>query len=433
MIKEFSVHTGDAHRPPSDALSTNGQLGSVSSTLSVLLVDDNPHVAQSLSVALRLAGHTLRRAEGPEEALSQLAERHFDAILLDMNYGAGCTNGDEGLALLSRIIADDPAACIVVITAHSGVRIAVEAMRAGARDFVMKPWRNAILIAKLEAAATRIISPTLPRRPLPNVEPVGLIGESESIGRVRQLIRRLGPTMAGVVVTGISGSGRGLVATALHAASAQTGKQLIRIDLRDPQAWQAIDDSCGTLILRYPDRLNAVEQARLLDQLPNSTRCIAIADNAQTIGAALGSRLAMVEIAVPPLSERGEDVLLLARHFARLAAERHGRPMVTFTSAAEAAILRREWPDEVRGLAMMIERAVLLSDGDRIDSISLLPPLSSRQRLNDPGSSRFDLEENERTVIEAALREHHHNVTHAATALGLSRGALYRRMERYDL
>ena len=143
MIEEESAPIGDAHRPRPDALPTNGRPGGRSSTLSVLLIDDNPYVAESLSVALRLAGHNLRRAGGPEEALSQLAERHYDAILLDMNYAAGCTNGDEGLALLSRIIADDPAACIVVITAHSGVRIAVEAMRAGARDFVMKPWRNA--------------------------------------------------------------------------------------------------------------------------------------------------------------------------------------------------------------------------------------------------------------------------------------------------
>ena len=352
-----------------------------------------------------------------------------------MNYAAGCTNGDEGLALLSRIIADDPAACIVVITAHSGVRIAVEAMRAGARDFVMKPWRNAVLIAKLEAAATRAISPIPLPRPLPDVEPVFLIGASEGISRVRQLIRRLGPTMAGIVVTGTSGSGRSLVAAALHAVSAQTYKPLIRIDLRDPQAWKAIDDGCGTLILRYPDRLDAMEQARLLDRLPDTARCIAIADDARMIGAALGRRIAMVEIAVPPLSERGEDVLLLARHFARLASERHGRPVATFTSAAEAVILSREWPDEVRGLAVVIERAILLGEGDLIDAASLLPTFlpSSRRTLNDAAPSRFDLEENERAVIEAALREHHHNVTRAAMALGLSRGALYRRMERYDL
>lgn len=416
-----------------DALSTNGRSDAASRALAILLVDDNHHVAESLEVAVRLAGHALDRADGPEEALSRLAARRYDVILLDMNYSAGRTDGEEGLALLGRIMADDPSARVVVITAHSGIRIAVEAMRTGACDFVMKPWRNADLLAKVERAAMRQASPALPIvQPTGNL-PAMLIGESPATTRIRELVRRVGPTMAGVVVTGPPGSGRTLVASAIHAASTRSAEPVTRIDLRDAESWARMGDGGGTLLLRHPDRLDDVEQARLLDRLPEDARMIAIAEGATAIGSALARRVATVEIALPPLSARGNDALLLARHFARVAAQRHGRPVPRLTSAAETAVLRSDWPDQVRGLAAAVERAVLLGDGAVIDAALLLPSAPPSVSGSELGSSRFDLEENERGVIEAALLEHHHNVTHAAAALGLSRGALYRRMERYGL
>lgn len=423
----------DPHRPRTDALSTDGQPDAASSALAILLVDDNRHVAESLEVAVRLAGHALDRADGPEEARSRLAARRYDVILLDLNYSAGRTDGEEGLALLGRMMADDPRARVVVITAHSGIRIAVEAMRAGACDFVMKPWRNADLLAKVTRAAIRGASTALPVVQSAENLPAMLIGESAAMARIRELVRRIGPTMAGVVVTGPPGSGRTLVASAIHAASTRSAEPMTRIDLRDAESWSRLGDSDGALLLRHPDRLDEIEQARLLDQLPERARIIAIAEDATAIGSALARRVATVEIALPPLSARGGDALLLARHFARVAAERHGRPAPQLTPAAEEAVLRSPWPDQVRGLAAAVERAVLLGDGAVIDAALLLPPAPLPVSESDTSSTRFDLEENERGVIEAALREHHHNVTHAATALGLSRGALYRRMERHGL
>lgn len=433
MNTRLSSSDVDPNRSSTDASSTNGQPDATSSALAILLVDDNRHVAESLEVAVRLAGHSLDRADGPEEALSRLAARRYDVILLDLNYSAGRTDGEEGLALLGRLMADDRGVRVVVITAHSGIRIAVEAMRAGARDFVMKPWRNADLLAKLERAAMREASTALPIvRPVENL-PAMLIGENAAMTRVRELVRRVGPTMAGVVVTGPSGSGRTLVASALHATSTHSGEPITRIDLRDADNWARLSGNGGTLLLRHPDRLDEVEQARLLDQLPEAARIIAIAEDATRISPALARRVATVEISLPPLSARGDDALLLARHFVRVAAERHGRPAPQLTAAAEGAVLRADWPDQVRGLAAAIERAVLLGDGAVIDAALLLPPAPPPPTKSEVSLSRFDLEENERGVIEAALREHHHNVTHAAAALGLSRGALYRRMERYGL
>lgn len=411
-----------------DSLSGNGQSRPASSGLSVLLIDDNASIAESIALAVRLGRHRIDCAQGPEEALSRLAGARYDVILLDMNYGANRTDGAEGLALLARILSDDRQAAVVVITAHSGVRIAVEAMRAGARDFIMKPWRNADLLACIAAAAApRAVVAAAPVA----AEPARLLGDSAAIERLRALIRRIGPTEAGVVVTGPAGSGRGLTAAALHAASPHAGATMPVVDLRDDAAWGLLDAPAPTLLLRHPDRLGEVAQARLLARVPPATRCIAIADDAGGILPALARRIATVESAVPPLSARGGDALLLARHFARIAAARHGRAVPAFTAAAEARILSGPWADEVRGLAAAVERAILLGEGEVIDA-TLLGPMPVAAAVETP-AARFDLDENERAVIEAALLEHRHNVSHAAAALGLSRGALYRRMARHGL
>ncbi|MDF2640675.1 MAG: Fis family transcriptional regulator [Novosphingobium lindaniclasticum] len=419
-------------RPVTDTLSANGQSTELSSDGAILLIDDNPAVAGAMEIAFRMAGRMLDTARGPEEALSRLAARRFDAILLDMNFTPGQSNGEEGLALLSRIMADDPAACVVVITAHSGIRIAVAAMQAGARDFAIKPWRNSDLVAKVEAAIARGV-PAISSSVImaTDAEPIRLLGESAAMQVLRDLVRRIAPTPAGVTVTGRSGSGRTLTAMAVHAASGQGGGEPARIDLRDESAWARLQDGINTVILRYPDKLGEVAQARLMDRLPPALRCIAIADDLAALTPALRRRIATVEIAVPPLERREGDGVMLARHFARLAAERFGRPVPCLTAAAEEAIRTTVWDDEVRGLALAIERAVLLVEDGTIDAAALAIPVAPL--ASGLGQASFDLTDAEKAMIKAALREHRHNVTHAAAALGLSRGALYRRMARYGL
>ena len=438
MNTPFSHDPAESDRSAPDAPSENGRSDPPSSppstALAILVIDDNPRIAESLAIAIDLAGHQLDVAQGPEDGFSRLAARRYDAILLDLNYAAGRTDGAEGLAMLDRLLADDPGACIIVITAHSGIRLAVAAMQAGARDFVMKPWRNAELIAKIELAARRRAAPRDHVINEGKAEPARLLGDSPVIAHVRDLIRRVGPTMAGVVVTGPSGVGRGLIAAALHAASHAAGRPMPRIDVRDPLAWNRLDGAEGgtSWLLRHPDRLDEVTQARLLDRLRPEDRYIAIADDPRAIMPALARRIAAVEIVAPSLAERREDVPLLARHFARIAAERHGLPPPRFTPAAEALLATAHWPDEARGLAAAIERALLLGEQGVIEAALLAPPAAQNMA---PATSRanFDLDESERAMIEAALVQHHHNVTQAAQALGLSRGALYRRMARHGL
>ncbi|MDJ0642716.1 MAG: response regulator [Erythrobacter sp.] len=408
------------------------------SNLQVLLIDDNPAVANALELAFRVEGHSLKSASSPEQAHSLLARHHFDAILLDLNYSAGRSDGSEGLACLGQLLTEDPAACIVVLTAHGGMRIAVAAMQAGARDFVVKPWNNAELIEKVAAAAQRqpvTVSEASGTDGGYRAPPQRLLGNSPHIAKLRDLIRRVGPTDAGVAVTGPSGSGRTLAATLIHNASAFSETRPVAIDLRTETAWQPLADATGTAILRHVEQLGEVEQEQLVARLPDSIRPISILSSVDPLIPALRRRIATLELRMPPLAEREEDAPLLARHFAEDAAARFSRPVPVLEEGALDPLRVAGWPDEVRGLALAIERAVLLSDDDGvIDRIETeadeFEPVAQAEPEHAPV---FNLDRVEKALIERALSEYNHNVSHAARALGLSRGALYRRMERHGL
>lgn len=436
-------------RSVSDTLSGSGQSYRVSSAAarSILLIDDNDDVARAIEIAFRMAGHSVERSDNAQDAYSRLALRRFDAIILDLNFSPGKTDGSEGLACLDRILADDPGACVVVLTAHGGVRIAVAAMQAGASDFAIKPWNNADLIAKVETAIGRMPLASAGSshskgkagadRAAQPTRPAILLGECPAIVALRDTIHRVGPTDAGVTITGPSGSGRSLAALALHASSPHAGQEARRIDVRDGSQWDQLADIRGTVILRHPDRIDEIAQQRLLSMLPRGARMIAIADDLDLILPALRRQIAVVELTVPPLAERGEDVVLLARHFLRLAAERHGRPVLPLSEGAVEAIRTARWSDEVRGLALATERAVLLADGDMLgpDAFAAATPSvnAATPDLAARTAPKFDLDQTEKALIQAALREYGHNISRAAQALGLSRASLYRRMERHGL
>lgn len=449
MKAKDSCSAANAERSGSDTLSGSGQSDRASSpkARSILLIDDNDDVARAVEIAFRMAGHSVERADGAQDAYSKLALRRFDAIILDLNFSPGKTDGSEGLTCLNRILADDPGACVVLLTAHGGVRIAVTAMQAGARDFAVKPWNNADLIAKVEAAIAR--APVAKagsahaaskagedRAALPT-QPAILLGECAAILALRDLIHRIGPTDAGVTITGPSGSGRSLTALALHASSPYASQDAVWVDLRDASQWGQLLEIRGTIILRHAHRLDEIAQQSLLSMLPQRARLIAVVDDLGPIVPALRRQIAVVELRVPPLAERGEDVVLLARHFLRLAAERHGRPPLPISEGAMDAIRAARWTDEVRGLALTAERAVLLANGDMIGpeafAAAIHPPTAAAQDSGRDASAKFDLDQTEKALIQAALREYAHNISHAAQALGLSRASLYRRMERHGL
>jgi DNA-binding NtrC family response regulator len=415
-----------------DRMSGDGHPVAASSGWNILLIEDDPVVARTTNILFRLAGHRVELAGHPDTAFSLLARRRYDAILLDLNFTMGRSDGAEGLACLRRIMAGDPSACVVVITAHSGIRIAIEAMQAGARDFVMKPWRREVLLDKVAGAVGRSVRPAA-GRPTGNQGSSGpvLLGTSVQMAAIRDLVRRVGPTIASVCISGRSGTGRSLVAAAVHAASGDADRVPLRLDLRSAEDWALLDGASGTALLRHVDRLDAVGQGRLFDRLPPGLRGITIVDDAARLLPALRRRLCTVEIAVPRLIDRRGDAVLLARHFAAVAGESYRRPAPALTPAAEAMIAATDWPDEVRGLAMAIERAVLLADDGVIDAAAIRPADGDAPPPV-PGTP-FGLGDAERLLIAAALKDHRHNVSRAATALGISRGTLYRRMAQYGL
>ena len=404
----------------------------------VLFVDDDADVLASAETLLHRNGWRMLRAQSPAEAWSVLTGEAVDLVLLDLNFARQATSGEEGLRFLSELRAHDPQAVVVVVTGHSGVNVAVTAIKAGASDFVMKPWSNARLMDTLRDALA------LRRREdvsggAPPEDPSVLIGESAAIQRVRQLIARAAPTRAAVLIHGDAGAGKTLAAQAVHARSPRATRPLVRLDLRSAAAAaRAVAEAeGGTLLLEELAAMAPPAQADLLTALEtgadvrliSTTRDAAAARN--VVRDDLMARLAVIEIAVPPLRDRDADVVLLAEHFVRLFSRRHGRAPKPLDEGAVEQLMADPPPGEVRGLRQAAERAVVLGDSDILSAADFAPSAAPAN----PGGARPDLNlaRSEKTAVEAALKRHGHNVSKAARDLGLTRAALYRRMLKHGL
>ncbi|GAA4775644.1 sigma-54 dependent transcriptional regulator [Stakelama sediminis] len=411
--------------------------------MQILCIDDDADIVQAAGLIARRKGMQLTGAENPQVAWSLLAEQRFDLILLDLNFARGNTSGEEGFRMLTDLTAADPHAVVIVITGHSGINIAVEAMRAGASDFVIKPWSNDTLASKLERAATLAraryrssFSPEEAATPL-------LLGEDSAIKRIRTLITRIAPTAAPVLITGPAGAGKSLTAQLVHRRSALNENPLIRLpahaDLDEASISSALEQARGGTVLldnvvELPRALHPWLAARL-----EGMRIIATARGERgMVRAALDAdllyRLNTIEIEVPSLKERCADKALLARHFVERFSRRHGVPVRTLSDEALGAILADDWPDEVRGLQQAIERAVLLAGGEEIVVADL--GIDSSHAPDAPlraGAADLNLDRTERRLIEAALDRHRFNISRAAEELGLTRAALYRRMAKHGL
>jgi DNA-binding NtrC family response regulator len=407
----------------------------------VLFVDDDPDVLTAARVLLERNGFAMLEARTLSEAWTQLAAQPVDVILLDLNFTRGATSGAEGFGWLAEIRRHDPDAVVVVVTGHSGVNIAVAAMKAGASDFVMKPWSNPRFLDTVQSAQAvrRQRRAAASSQPAPLDEDLLIIGESPAIQRVRDLINRVAPTAAAVLVHGEAGTGKSLVARTLHARSGRAGP-FVAVDARalGPESHGAITRAAdeaegGTLFLDGIGDLPAAAQAevRALLDARRDIRLISAARPGPERGLRddLMAQLATVEIALPPLADRGDDLILLVEHFVRLFHHRYGRSPRPLDKAAAAELRLRPPPGEVRGLRQAAERAVVLGGGAEITAADFAPTA-----LADPASpSDLNLARSERAVVEAALKRHAHNVSQAARELGLTRAALYRRMVKHGL
>ncbi|HWJ58610.1 MAG TPA: sigma-54 dependent transcriptional regulator [Sphingomicrobium sp.] len=448
-----------------------------------LVVDDDPDVALAARLALRDLFDQIERLPSPTELMPYLKRERPDAILLDLNFERAATDGQEGLACLDRIMEADPDSAVVIITAHGAVSIAVEAIKRGASDFVAKPWSNERLLATVRSAAAlrrSRIDARLERGRAAELTKSGetpLLGESESMKGVRALIDRAAPTDANVLILGENGTGKEIVAREIHRLSRRSDKPMVSIDLGatteslfDSELFghvkgaftgasgermgrlKAADgstlflDEIGNLPLHLqPKLLTALEQRQVVPvganrPVPIDVRVVAATNLSEEQLAEpnrfredLLFRLNTIEIHVPPLRERREDIPVLLDHYLALYARKYDRPARALPAIVIERLVLHDWPGNVRALRHAAERAVIMADGDTYAIEDF--PLPDRQRapvVPVVGAS-LNLEQFEKQMIERALRIHHFNISLAARDLGLSRGALYRRMEKYGL
>jgi DNA-binding NtrC family response regulator len=446
----------------------------------LLVADDQSDVLEALKLLLKSEGFEVETATSPRGVLAAVGARDFDALLVDMNYTRDTTSGAEGLDLLGRLQALDGAPPVVVMTAWGSIDGAVEAMRRGARDYVEKPWDNRRLLTTLrtQVALGRALRQSqrleIENRALRKEGVPDLIAESTAMQRVLRLMERVGPADANVLVLGEHGTGKEVVARGLHAASPRGDRAFIAVNLggipdglfeselfghvkgafTDAKAdrvgrFELADG--GTLFLDEIANLPLPQQAKLLrvletgefervgaSQTRRADARVISATNADVHGEVTAGRfredllfrLNTVEIRLPPLRERREDLPLLAAHFLRRYATRYRKAATAFAPDALEALLRHPWPGNVRELDHTVERAVLLAEGDQIRGRDLA---LTAGRDGAASLDELSLEEVERVLIQKALTRAGGNVSEAARALGLSRSALYRRLQRHGL
>ena len=450
------------------------------SSTRLLIADDQRDVLEALRLLLKPEGFVLEAVSSPAGVLDALATHEFDALLIDLNYTRDTTSGQEGLDLLSRIQAIDSTLPVIVMTAWGSVELAVEAMRRGARDFVQKPWENARLLAILRTqielgAALRVSQRLEAENRLLQAEGLPkFIAHSEAMQPVLRLITSVGPSDANVLVMGEHGSGKEVVARTLHALSTRSTRPLVAVntgglpegifetelfghvkgaftDAKTDRIGRFELAHGGTLFLDEIANVPPSQQAKLLRVLESGemervgssqTRRVDVrvisatnADLDHEVSAGrfrqdLLFRLNTIEIHIPPLRERRADIPLLANHFLDRYSQRYRKPIKTFEPSAMQLMLEYPWPGNVRELDHAVERSVLLSSGDvvRTSDLNLRAPRDANPRLEE-----LSLEEVESLLIRKAVDRYGGNISQAAEALGLSRSALYRRLQKYGI
>lgn len=437
----------------------------------ILVVDDDPDVLTAARLLLRQHFDTVLTSENPEEIEALMAARRIDVFLVDMNFAIGRNSGAEGLKWLERITQLDADAVVVLMTAFGDLNTAVQAMREGAADFVLKPWQNDKLIATLMVAANlRQARATVSALSVAPPES-DMIAGADKMQEILKIVARVAPTDANVLIRGENGTGKELIAQALHRQSRRADKALVTVDLgaiaeslfeselfghkqgafTDAHSdragrFQAADK--GTLFLDEIGNLPASLQTKLLrvlesrevvplggDQpVPIDVRLISATNQPLDRLVADGAfrddllyRINTIEIDLPPLRERLDDLPALVAHFSAMYARKYRLPDKRLSAAGLSALRAHRWPGNVRELSHAIERALILSEQEQLDAGDFrFTPSAS-------GSKSLDLEENERRMVMQALEQAAGNISRAAGTLGITRAALYRRIEKFGL
>ncbi len=451
----------------------------------ILVVDDEEDILQAAQLLLKRHFVSVQTSRDPASLPERVRQNSFDVLLLDMNFSPGADEGAEGLKWLAEVLTVDPQAVVVLVTAHSGVELAVQAMKQGASDFVTKPWENERLLATLLSAVnlrrSRIEAAELRKRnrglaAATHIES-GMIGTSSATLKVFDAIRRAAPTSANVLILGENGTGKELVAREIHRNSTRAGEVFLRVDVGSlsPQLFEselfghrrgaftdAKEDRIGlfraagggTLFLDEIGNVPLHLQSKLLTALERHEVIPVGANRPEPIDVRLVCatnlapgqladpnrfredllyRINTVEILLPPLRERREDIPLLLEHFITLYAQKYNFPAKRLSAAALQALTAHDWPGNIRALRHSVERAVIFSEGVVFEPEDFSLATARPHLAADLPPDEASLDDVEKNAIARALAKHGGNVSRAAQALGVTRASLYRRKDKYGL
>lgn len=447
---------------------------------SILVIDDDPDVLTAVKLLLKPEAKDVLTEKNPENLRWLLSKQSFDCILLDMNFTSSIHTGNEGLFWLRKIREFKSDAAVVMITAYGDIDLAIRSLKEGASDFVIKPWHNEKLITTIkEALKQKDTGKPSNQHQLTGDSIIGteLIGESEVIRDIFYKIDKVAPTDANILILGENGTGKDLIARAIHQKSLRNNKPFVKVDVgalteslfeselfghkkgaftdaKDDRTGRFEAANTGTLFLDEIGNISLHQQAKLLTVLqgrqvtrlgsnqpvPIDIRLICATNlpiqelgNENRFRKDLIYRINTVEITIPPLRKREGDILKLANHFAQLYSEKYMKPAVRFDSSAQEKLTQYHYPGNVRELQYTIERAVIMSEGELLHAKDLIfsPMESTTETINEPADSR--LSTLEKNTILRVIEKHNGNITKAAKELGLTRTALYRRLDKYDI
>lgn len=451
----------------------------------ILVVDDDPDVLHAAKLYLKQHFARVDTEENPSAIPALLAETPYEVILLDMNFTQDVSSGKEGFAWLQKIRNLDSATAVVLITAYGNVDKAVKAVKLGATDFVLKPWTNEKLLgtinAALSLAQSRREADVLRSRQRQINAQIDqhyhdMVGQSEAMNRVFETIEKVAKTPANVLITGENGTGKELVARALHRRSDRAGEVFINVDIgaiseslfeselfghtkgaftdakeNRPGRFEVADggtlflDEIGNLPLALQSKLLSVIESRKVTRIGSNKpmdvdiRLVCATNepleklsDESRFRQDLLYRINTIHITIPALRERKDDIPLLARHFIDKYGKKYDKQISSVSQSALNDLKAYPWPGNVRELQHAVERAIILTDSPILDSADFL--LTQNTRPDEIlGVANYNLEDVERTVIDKALKKHEGNISKTASELGISRAALYRRIEKYDL
>lgn len=443
----------------------------------ILVLDDDKDVLTAISLLLKKEVKEVVTEKNPENLLALLKKGAFDLILLDMNFNASINTGNEGIYWLKRVKELYPAMCVIMITAYADIDLAIRSLKEGASDFIVKPWNNQKLVETIEdVLGKKDADKSVPRQQ--NYGEFGLLGESSVMRDIFNKIEKVAPTDANILILGENGTGKDLIAQAIHQRSLRSKQAYVKVDVgslteslfeselfghkkgaftdaREDRAGRFEAAHSGTLFLDEIGNISLQQQAKLLTVLQNrqvtrlgtntnipvDIRLVCATNlplhelaNENKFRKDLIYRINTVEILVPPLRARKEDITLLSRHFLKFYGSKYFKPEASFSGKALEKLCGYHFPGNVRELQYIVERAVIMADTEELQPSDLIfSPIESGTGASQQEDSETRLSAIEKQAILRVIEKNNGNITKAAKELGITRTALYRRLSKYEI